>query len=186
LGHYHRGKLVQAGKAKLFYPGSPEPLGFGEDEPHSVGLITLAEQEVGVEQISISSNRFLVGEVDVTGADSREEIKNRLEDWAKANGNPSTFLKAILVGELNAEIELDLAILQERLQEYCACGLLVNHTHTGFDLTTLMTEKTVKGEFVRTMQARRQKANEQGQIQLERALVYGLMAFEQREILPGR
>ena len=58
----------------------------------------------------------------------------------------------------------------------------VDQTHPEIDILAIAEEKTVRGEFVRTMLAKIENTNEEEKDNLERTLHYGLMAFEGRSV----
>ena len=183
VGHYHRSMVKTKGKTDYFYPGSPEPLGFNEEDSHTIGLLKIADKGMVLETVAINKYRFVTGDIEVSAATTREQVKTDLENWLKIHADTNTFTRARLVGELAQDIDLDIDILSEKFKEYCAFGILTDYTRSGFDLAGIKDESTVRGKFVRTMQARIEKAAESEKHQLECALIYGLMAFEGRDIV---
>ncbi len=183
LGHYHRGKLHRQDSGEYFYPGSPEPLGFGEENGHSVGLITATDDQIETEIIPVNRWNFKIGNVDVSAANSREDVKESVEKWLRENVDETTYTKIKLTGSPAPEIETDLEILQEQIQSFCAFCLLTDETLPGFDFAGLAAEKTVRGEFVKNFLARIEAAEESEKQHLTKALTYGLMAFAGKGIV---
>ena len=183
IGHYHNSKQKSLEGKTFYYPGSPVPLSFSEKDDHFVGLVTIDDDKIDVESLSINKYKFLTEAIDVSGAASRDEIKIRLEDFAKTLENGSTFLKVNLVGELEPQVDLDLDVLNERLNESCEFGVVIDKTQTGIDFLSLAEEKTVRGEFVRTLLERIKKSEENKKGKLHKALRFGILAFEGREII---
>jgi len=183
VGHYHNGKLKSKEEQKLFYPGSPEPLGFGENNVHSVGLVTIENDKYDLEIQSINKFQFISQEINISKMNSSDQVKSEVENWAKLTGKETIYLKVNLVGEMASHIKLELEILNERMNEYCPFGLVVDQTHPEIDVLAIAEEKTVRGEFVRTMLAKIENTNEEEKDSLERTLHYGLMAFEGSSIL---
>ncbi len=183
VGHYHRGMVKSVDKHEYFYPGSPEPLGFGEKNSHTVGLLKIDKSGIKLETVPINIFRFVSTEINVSAATTREQIKTELENRIKSEVDKNTFLNVTLVGELASELDLEMDVLVEKLNEYCAFGILTDSTRSGFDLESISDDKTVRGKFVQTMQAKINQAEKKEKSQLEQALIYGLMAFDGRDLV---
>lgn len=183
VGHYHNSKQKSLENKTFYYPGSPEPLSFGEKDNHFVGLISITDEKIEIESLSINKYRFLTEDIDVTGTVTRDEIKTRLEDLIKTLNEDSVFLKINLIGILSPQVDLDLALLNERLNECFEFGIVIDRTETGIDFLSLAEEKTVRGEFVRTLLQKIETSNEEEKRKLREALRFGILAFEGRELV---
>ena len=85
----------------------------------------------------------------------------------------------ILEGELNPEVDLDVAALYNSCAERFRFLDIVDRTQPGWRLDELAEESTTKGAFVRLMQA--QIAGDDAEV-AELALSLGLQAFDRREV----
>lgn len=179
MGHYHRGRYGKIGEVNHIYPGSPEPLGFGESTgEHSAALIEISEGAVAVERVAVSRHKFRQAKVDITGCSTRELVKNRIEACVEETADQQTFLRIELAGQVETGIELDLNILQEFTGPGCGHIQLIDHTLPSFDLERIGEEKTVRGQFVRKIQSLMKDAEEEKKKKLMKAMFCGLNAFE--------
>ena len=183
VGHYHRGSVKSGEKYEYFYPGSPEPLGFGNKNSNTIGLLEIAKNDIKLETVPINKFRFVSTDINVSAATTREQIKTDLENWIKSEVDKNTFLRVSFVGELSPDIDLEMDVLTEKVNEQGAFGILTDSTRSGFDLDNISDDKTVRGKFVRTMQAKIAQAEKKEKSQLEKALIYGLMAFDGRDLV---
>jgi len=194
LGHYHQGRLSSLQESSVNvqesisapgygYPGTPEPLGFDETGHHGVIVLEIGDGKVKAELRPISQFAFVETELDISAATSRDDIKSQLQYWAdEARGNYA-FARAMLKGQLQPEIELDLTVLREAIGSYFRYFDLQNRTYPAYDFSELAEEKTVRGAFVREMLNRIKLATGEEKETLRSALTLGLQAFEKREIL---
>lgn len=182
-GHYHRGRIVQAGKARIVYPGSPEPLGFGEEGDHGAVAVTLDGEDVGLEPLRTNRHEFVTGELDVSGLDNREAVKEAVRRWGEEHGGKGRFLRLALRGELRPEVDLQHDVLEAALAPFCLAGQITDATEPAYDLARLAQEKTVRGEFVRSLLERLEQCEAEERPKLEAALHFGLQAFERRDLL---
>jgi hypothetical protein len=83
---------------------------------------------------------------------------------------------------LQPEIDLDVDILYNLCAERFAFLEIVDRTEPGYDLDELAEESTTKGAFVRLMRERMSRLPEAEAETARRALIYGLKAFERREL----
>src|SRR5207248_2783754 len=88
------------------YPGSPEPLGWGECGRHCVAAVDVHAGEIAVELIDINRTRFEMREVDCSGCESSAAVAARLTELA---GGPALFLRVTLVGEVAPDCAIDVA-----------------------------------------------------------------------------
>ena len=143
LGHFHDGR----GDGFLCYPGSPEPLDWGERSgAHGASIVTVHGGAVSAEAIPIATRRYAERTVSVTGAAGSAQIEAVLSAAAAAEAGAS--LRIVLTGEIEPGCAVDTASLAER----CAAGLtelaIVDRTVPAYDLQALAQEGSVRGRFV--------------------------------------
>jgi DNA repair exonuclease SbcCD nuclease subunit len=150
LGHYH----LPRDDARFTYPGNPEPLTFGERGRRGAVIVTVEQDG------SVRTERHIVAvsvvhdlEIDVGGCASRQEIRQRITETLGDFEDLGRNLDAPPVVRLES-------------------------VRVAFHLATIAQEPTVRGQFVRDVQASGLPAAE-GQ----RIIVTGLRALAGRSDL---
>jgi exonuclease SbcD len=173
LGHFHDGR----GDRFLRYPGSPEPLDWGERTgDHGVGIVTVHAGAVTAEPVAIATRRYVERDVSVAGAAGSAQVEAAV--WATAAGEPGACLRVVLTGEIEPGCEISPASLTER----CGAGLtelaVVDETVPAYDLDALAREESVRGRFVaRLLHSAEPEAGE--------AILAGLRALDGRKEVIG-
>jgi len=182
-GHYHRQRVDLA--ARLVYPGSPEPLTFDEDGERGPVLIQVAEDGgVAADPLALNAWTSLCVECDVAGATSASYIL----DCVRATGASSIvgrdaerlMLHVDLVGEVAADITLDLPTLENALSEASAAAVVRvrDATAAALDVPALAADRTARGEFTRQVLAALEHCTDAAErAVLDDALRYGLQAL---------
>ncbi len=143
LGHFHDGR----GDGFLCYPGSPEPLDWGERSgAHGASIVTVHDGAVTAEAVPLATRRFVERTVSVAGAAGSAQVEAALSGVVAEEAGAS--LRAVLTGEIEPGCEIDAASLAER----CRAGLtelaIVDRTVPAYDLEELAREGSVRGRFV--------------------------------------
>ncbi len=181
LGHYHRVHIYPPQNPYLVYPGSPEPLGFDERKAHGIVIVEVSGERRRCEFFSIGRFSFLQERLDLSEERSYLQLQKRLKRWAEEKGGRRRVVRLSLEGQLNPDLDIDLTSLEESLQNRFFFFKLINHTYPAYDLTSLSQEQTVRGAFVRRL-----LQEGKGEEEIAEALIYGLQAFEGREIRQRR
>lgn len=173
LGHLHTPKDADF----YTYPGNPDPLTFGEKGDRGAVIVSVSQNgEVHRERRQVSVSEVHDIEVDVSGCESREEIRHRLQ--AGLSGIEG-FARAFLYGEIAPAVELtadSLRVLSPGVQH------LVTRTdrlRVGYDFDSIAEETTVKGRFVLDVRAAEDLVEEER----ARVLITGLRALDGRSDL---
>ncbi len=180
LGHYHRFMPLPTRNVRAVYCGSPTPQGFADTEEHGVVLACLRDAGVQVELLPLRSRRFVTLRLDVSGADTQAELRQRLQECVAGAGLQEDFLRLHLEGSLPPDLEVDVQALQEALQPLVHEIELRDETVPEYDLEAIAREATVRGQFVRTLAARLEAGSAEEQDTVRRALHFGLDAFAGR------
>jgi DNA repair exonuclease SbcCD nuclease subunit len=173
LGHFHDGR----GDGFLCYPGSPEPLDWGERSgAHGASVVTVREGTVLAEAVPIARRRYVERTLSVTGAMGSAQVEAAVCEAAAAETGAS--LRVVLTGEIEPGCEISAAGLAER----CGAGLtelaIVDRTVPAYDLPGLANEGSVRGRFVaRLLQSGDPDARE--------AILAGLRALDGRSEVVG-
>jgi len=149
-GHYHRASDT----GRVVYPGSPEPLGWGEAGAHGVALVEIHDGQVSVETVAINTFRYLQRQIDCEGCASSAEILDRVRS-ALDDENPGKMCLSLkLTGELDPECHLEREELLDAVgEDYAALRIAISTTF-GYDFDELAAEQTVRGHFVRRLRQR--------------------------------
>lgn len=187
LGHIHHQRLTPAGKPLLCYPGSLEPLGFDEETGHSIVLAEWTGREWRIEAQDISRWAYMTATIDATGFSSRDEAITQIRRLCGERFEGKRRLARIyLEGQPSRSFDVDQLAIRDALKDVVEDAVILDNTLPPFDLKTLARESTVTGAFVQRMLQELEEARRQGDEHkiavAEKALLYGLMALENREI----
>ena len=143
LGHFHDGR----GDGFLCYPGSPEPLDWGERTgAHGASIVEIGGGTLTAEAIPIARRRYVERTVSVAGVSGSAQVEVAVATAAAEE--PGASLRVVLTGEIEPGCEIDAHSLSER----CAAGLtelaVVDRTVPAYDLEALAREGSVRGRFV--------------------------------------
>ncbi len=172
VGHYHRPKDGGC----LTYPGTPQPLAFGEGQ----GACVIAEFDRGAlrkrRREAVSSIPFHDVQVDVSGMPSMSEITNAVrEKIAGLRGVARITLRGGLAETVELRLD-DLKRIESGLD-----GVVVRTADDlvpDYNLDSIGSEQTVRGRFVTDV-----RASVLPEAEKRRILTVGLRAFEHREDL---
>ncbi len=173
LGHYHKPRDAD----RYTYPGNPDPLTFGEDGERGVviaaclpdGTVSRRRRHVAVSEVS-----DLV--IDVTGCNSRQEVFERvIQTLAPLSG----VARITLAGDVGTAVDVrDEDLRREELAPRLDGLVVRTRIRPAYDLASIAQELTVRGQFVRDVQA-----SELSEDERLRVLVTGLRALESRHDL---
>lgn len=183
LGHIHKQGVVyeEDGRVIARYSGSPEALSFGEPGAHGVYVGSISKQVNSLEFVPTGRREFITLDVDVTGATTPEELVEAVL-FADANERRLTHCYRInLTGTVEAELTVDLPVLQERLAPHFYLVRLLDQTQHDYDLGAIARERTARGLFVQRLLSLEEAADsEVERARIQRALQLGLAAFQER------
>lgn len=179
LGHYHRASTVAnvGGRDLARYPGAPASLRFGQKEPYGVIVGTVGRERSELELVPIPGREHRAVAVDVSGAVSSEDVTRAVLAALPEAERRQHLFRLTLTGLVDAELQLSTALLDAQLApdfHYVRC---IDETRPDYDLEALAAEQTVRGAFVRRLQAELAAAPPAERPLLEQALAYGLAAF---------
>lgn len=185
LGHIHkRPEPVKFGRSILAYPGCPDACGFDETGPKGAYLITLEEDRLNQEFVTFSSRIFHRLEVDLTEISNIEEALEACLQIAKKNSpDPKKdFYRFRLLGRRDREDSLDIGQLKRRLKEELYY-VEINDLRSPFlSIDSMAEEESIRGYFINLIKEEMLSANESEKVLLTRAMNYGLLAMEGREL----
>jgi DNA repair exonuclease SbcCD nuclease subunit len=171
LGHFHEGRA----DSLLAYPGSPEPLNFGERAGHhGAAILDVGPAGVACEPLALARHRYAAATVRADGAASSDQLEAAIR--AEAARHPGVSLWVTLEGEVQPGCEVAVALLEERCRDGLRELRVRDRTRPAYDLERLAGERSVRGRFVaRLLRSDDPHARE--------ALLAGLRALDGREEL---
>lgn len=176
-GHIHAARQT----TELVYPGSPEPLGWGEMGRHCSALVSIEGGRIEVELRDVNQHRYEELAVDCQGAEHSGEIAERFRAALTDPDPHSVHLRVLLQGEIAAECRIS----AEELSEQCGGDyielVVVDQTRPAYDLDALAEQPTARGYFVRKIRQQRAAASDEDDARrLDLALTAGLRALDGR------
>lgn len=178
-GHYHGGGVVEsAGHPRLAYPGSPEPIKFGERGEHGALVVTLDGAHARIEPVRVARTRLVDLDVALDDAGSEYEVIGALER-ALADFGRDDYARVRLTGSIAPGTRVDVAALAERVGDALGAIELRDET-AAFDYETLAQEPTVRGRAIADLLERAGRGDDDARA----ALRYAAAAFADGEVVP--
>lgn len=176
LGHVHKsGGLKKAGSTWYYWPGCPEGRGFDETGEKSIALVTLSESGCTVEPRVISTRRYELISVDVSGKDPVLAIHAAIPDDTVRD-----IYRIILTGE--TELAPDVDRLERTLDELFFHLQLRDETRLRRSVWERAGEDTLRGLFLTRLHAQFEQAgDEESRRKIEQAARWGLAALDNME-----
>lgn len=182
LGHVHAYKEARLdGRGIYCYPGCLEGRGFDECGEHGFVLLTIEEDKKSChrEFIPFAFRNLYTVLVDVTGCQTTLEMANQIQCVLKEDHyEQKDLLKIVLTGALDVECEKDMDYLRKRFEADYYLVKLEDETKLKVDFETFLLDRSLKGEFVRTVMAEKE-LNQEEQAAMIR---YGLQAMAGEEL----
>ncbi|NLW70075.1 MAG: hypothetical protein GX061_03240 [Eubacteriaceae bacterium] len=159
LGHVHKpGKIAES----IYYAGSACALDFSETGPHGyiTGVLTKQKGESGKAGYSFTNTdvpSFLSLEVDISGLESYDEIKQSLMGQIK---NPDRDMVRVSFKGFRGE-GIDIPSLCEELEEELYCLVCKDETSPDYNLEQLYREnkENIIGLFIKQYEGREDRAS---------------------------
>ncbi|MBP2354632.1 DNA repair exonuclease SbcCD nuclease subunit [Kribbella aluminosa] len=170
LGHFHNPRDAE----RHTYPGNPDPLTFGEGGERAAVVFTVA----GNGTVTRDRRRVAVSEVhdrdiSLDGVTHSGQIRDRVE--AAVTGL-SGVVRVTLAGEIAPGVDVHLADLAGVAPHLEALVPRLGRVGVAYDFATLAEERTVRGQFVRSVRA----AADLDDDERRRVLITGLRALDGR------
>lgn len=182
LGHIHSYREEPLdGRGVWCYPGCLEGRGFDECGLHGFVMLQI-DEKTGVWErtfLPFASRTLHTAEVDVSGCRNTAEMAERAAAVLEERAIPGRDLvKLVLTGSLDVECEKDPAYLVKKFEKDFYFLKIQDETRLKVELRDFLLDESLKGEFVRTVMADEDLAEE------EKAEVirYGLQAIAGEEV----
>jgi len=192
IGRQHQRFTFANSKCTIVCPGSPQPLGFDDVGEHGAVWIVLSPgNEALVEWLPLKSESskgldFKTIDLSVDREKSAASLIDTLTQALRYQSLRDSFVRIRLIGSASPAINIDAKTLGAQIEHHCAYLQIENHIPpSAFQLESITrfgNEPTVRGAFVREMIAQRSAENASQKLHQE-ALLYGIQAFEQENIV---
>jgi DNA repair exonuclease SbcCD nuclease subunit len=181
LGHVHKGtEILSAGKTKYAYCGCIEGRDFGETGYKGAIIGNVDKVSCSLGRVRISSKRYEVVSLDVTGAKSFGDVVNDITNACTDFGD-DTLLRVELTGLTGEEFSCDTELLRRTLPAPCYLEIK-DKTAPLLNIAKLKEDKSLAGEFYRNLEASLYSEDEHEKEVAALALKYGLRAIYSMEI----
>jgi DNA repair exonuclease SbcCD nuclease subunit len=182
-GHIH----AASDDGTVVYPGSPEPLGWGETGRHCAAIVDLAPgRDASIELVDMNAARYETFNVDAARASSSAALRERVQSALASDSDEAVYAKVVLRGEVEPGCLVDAARLATEVDSRFAGLRIEDATTEAYDLDALARESGARGEFVRRIRDRIEQADsDDGRAGAERALYAGLRALDGTRGLVG-
>ncbi|HEV8020749.1 MAG TPA: metallophosphoesterase [Candidatus Lustribacter sp.] len=179
-GHYHGGSIVSDDAGPVFaYPGSPEPIKFGERGEHGALVVTVNDDaSIAIESVPIARTHLIDVSISIDDAGDESAVIVACERALGSYGK-NDFVRATLRGTVQQGTRVNRALLAERAGAGLGALDLVDRSVIA-DYAAIAHESNVRGRAVAELLA----AADGGDEDARRALALVVAAFDGAEIAP--
>lgn len=179
-GHVHMASFVD----DVIYPGSPEPLGWGEQGRHCVAVVDLEANDAQIELLDINEKRYERRDVDCSGCASSSEIDARVAAALTDLDPQNVLLRLQLAGEIDPDCAVDRPKIVMQHRNGYAVLVAEDKTEPLLDIDRRAERKSLDGLFVRKLREQIATASTESERRLaELALQAGLHAIDGHEVI---
>lgn len=155
LGHIHSYKEEILDQRGVYcYPGCLEGRGFDECGEHGFVLLDINEEEKHIQRsfVSFAKRKLYTVYADITGCMTTPDISSRIRAvFADAKIGPENMVKLVLTGKVDALCEKEISILLSQFEADFYYLKIYDETSLAVDFNEFKHDKSLKGEFVRTV-----------------------------------
>ena len=180
IGHIHKPEVKSYGEFVVCNPGCPSGRGFDETGEHGVYSGYVGRGFSHMEFTPTASRKYLAEKVDVSGCETTDSFAAAVTGYLSkvvGEGWQENIYDITLLGSLGKGVMPDAQAVARLLMDELHYARVTDMTTTELDLDALMKDTTLRGAFVRTIVSRMEK-DEANRQRYERALLYGLRAFD--------
>lgn len=177
LGHVHQYTKQPLDQRGVYcYSGCLEGRGFDECGEKGFVILDVTERGITTEFISVSKRTFHEIKIDATHAENFQEVLTMVhEELEEISSDDLVSLK--LVGGLEEDFELDISYLEQLVVRRFYYGQVKNQTELKIVPEKYRNDKTLKGQFIRTVQSLKVSDEEKKKI-----MQLGLRAIAGKEV----
>ncbi len=152
LGHIHSySKGVLDERGEYAYCGCLDGRGFDETGEKGFVLLNVLNDKVLSEFIPFSSRIFREVEFDVSNFTDWYDVKDQIISLLNQQCNPTDLIKVVVKGEHKTDFEIDKEGLTSLLNEKYFFAKVYDKTSLKIEVADYANDKTVRGEFVRSV-----------------------------------
>ena len=171
-GHYHGGSVIaDAAGPRLAYPGSPEPIKFGERGAHGALVMTVEHGRVAFEAVQLARTRLVDLDVPLDDAASEHAVLATLERALAPYGRDD-YLRVRLQGTVAPGTRVDRDLIADRFGSGLG-AIEVNDDTVAADYAAIAREPNVRGRAVADLLARAEAGDADARV----AVRYAVPAF---------
>lgn len=155
LGHIHKHREGRIDNRGIYvYPGCMENRGFDEAEEHGVIILDIdtATGSFTKEFINLESRRCIVQELDITDCSSAQEVET-IARPVLSSLDTRALVEVVLTGELSLDADIDTTYLEQVFGGDFYFLKWKKQTRLKIDMEQYEKEISLKGEFIRLVQA---------------------------------
>lgn len=184
LGHYHTHGPVAAGDGvTAHYAGCIQGRHFGETGPRHALVVSIGPKRTAVRPVAVNGLTFETTEVDVGEITHSDALITHIRGVCDAPAWSDAIVRLTLTGEAAPTLEIDPAQLREQVANVFHHVTFIDRTHPALDTDALATEQTARGEFVRRLMKRVERAEtDADRDRVWLALRVGLAAYDGRQV----
>lgn len=184
LGHIHNAPEIEnLGGTVVAYSGCLEGRSFDETDFGGVILLDVTEGEIRCERVRVARHRYMIEQIDVTGAESDGEVADKiLRRAAVCSYKEDTALRVILTGSVPPSYTPSPSHVAEKITGLYKIEI-IDDTVPLYDADVLMEDMSVRGEYFRTLVRKMKEGTPDERKIAVQALRIGLCALEGKPIL---
>jgi DNA repair exonuclease SbcCD nuclease subunit len=177
LGHVHfYAEGILDNRGEYAYSGCLDARGFDETGDKGFVLLNVENGKLTKEFVPFGTRNFVEFTYDVTDKTSPYYVLEEIFNTVTTKVNSNSAVKVVLKGQAIPELDLDLESLNIRLNKYFFFAKIQDKTTLKIDIEDYKYDKSLKGEFVRTVLSATLTDEEKSQI-----LMCGLKALKGEE-----
>ena len=188
LGHFHNTIEAQGGRANIFNPGSPEPLGFDEMGDHGVIVASIVKDKGSVSELDwkfIKLNRKVYEKIELylDGCCSDEQVSERILETIGDKDYRNSLLNITLRGYTDCNFRIDSRLVKSYIMDRAYFIKIKDFTEPDYNFDEISKEPGLKGLYVRKILSMIDNSTDEDRVKLlKKALYYGIEALERGEV----
>ena len=182
LGHVHKSEPpIRLGRSTVAYCGFPEGRGFDELGFGGALEVSIDGNSVNAERVTLSTKRYLIEELDITGASNDTELISAISSFISKKGfGEETSLRIILRGAVSPDLSTSPSLSADELG--VALIELEDDTSPVYDAGLLKYDVTLRGALYRQLLPELSSADTRQRKVAKEALKIGLAALDGKQI----